>query len=90
MVEYGSYLKYKDGDEEKAKRLLKKQLHELIDCLCENEDFWIKQERDRTGKDLLRRANTIGWKIAIPSNNFKGWSEKQPHGKRLTKKGARL
>lgn len=71
MEQYGSYLKYEDGDEERAKELLKRQLHSLIDKLCEDEDFWIKKERDCTGKDPLRLANTVGWKIAVPQIEYR-------------------
>ena len=55
--------------EDEAKELLKKELHNLIDELCERDDFWIKKERDRTGNDILNQANTIAWKIAIPQMN---------------------
>ena len=66
MTMYGAYERYKDGEEEQAKAKLKKDLHDFIDELCEEDEFWIKHERDETGKDPLRMYNTIGWKIAIP------------------------
>lgn len=66
MIICGGYKKYEDGCEAEAKELLKKELHNHIDELCERDDFWIKKERDRTGKDILRQENTIGWKITIP------------------------
>lgn len=66
MAMFGSYLKYEDGEEERAKEVLKQQLHSFIDSLCEKDDFWIKKERDKSGKDLLRQTNTIAWKINMP------------------------
>ena len=66
MAVYGSYLRYNDGEEEWAKEALKKQLHSFIDSLCEKDDFWIKQEMDKSGKDPLNDINRIGWKITIP------------------------
>lgn len=66
MSIYGEYKIYKDGEEEQAKAMLKKSLHDFIDELCEKDEFWIKCERDKSGIDLLRKYNTIGWKIAIP------------------------
>lgn len=62
----GHFIRYPDGHEEQAKEILNKQLHGFIDELCEKEDFWLKCERDKTGKDLLKRSNTLGWKITIP------------------------
>lgn len=66
MLIYGEYEKYEDGCEAEAKERLKKSLHNFIDEMCERDDFWIKKERDKTGKDILRQENTIAWKIAIP------------------------
>ena len=66
MKIFGNYKKYPDGYEDEVKEILKKELHDWIDEICEDEEFWIKNERDKTGKDLLRGANTVGWKIAIP------------------------
>lgn len=63
---YGECIWYEDGDKEKAKQRLKASLHDFVDELCENEDFWLVHERDKTGKDLLRLSNAIGWKIIIP------------------------
>ena len=65
MTIHGAYEKYKDGEEDQAKENLKKGLHDFIDKLCEKDEFWIKQERDKSGIDILRQENTIGWKIAI-------------------------
>lgn len=73
LIYFGNYLKYKDGDEEKAKELLKKQLHGLIDGLCERDDFWIKVEGDASGKDLLGQTNSIAWKIVVPHMEDKDW-----------------
>ena len=66
MVICGDYVKYADGCEEQAKEYLKAELHAFIDELCEKDDFLIKHERDKTGKDPLRQSNTLAWKIAIP------------------------
>ncbi len=66
MSMFGSYIRYRDGDEEKAKKVLKLQLHSFIDSLCEKDDFWLKVERDKSGEDLLRLTNQIGWKIDVP------------------------
>ena len=66
MIIRGGYKKYEDRCEAEAKEILKNELHNLIDELCERDDFWIKTERDRTGEDILRQENTIGWKITIP------------------------
>ena len=67
MILYGDYVKYEDGvSEDELKKILKKQMYSLIDILCEKEGFFIKVERDKTGKDLLRQSNTMGWKIAVP------------------------
>lgn len=66
MIQFGNWTYYKDGDEEGAKERLKKEMHDLIDTLCEKDDFWIKVERDKSGKDILRNENTLAWKIAIP------------------------
>lgn len=63
---FGDYVKYDDGCEEQAKEYLKAGLHEFIDKLCEDDSFFIKCERDKTGKDILRKSNTLGWKITIP------------------------
>lgn len=66
MVMFGDYVKYADGCEEQAKEHLKAELHAFIDKLCDDESFFIKCERDKTGKDILRQSNTLAWKIAIP------------------------
>lgn len=63
MKIFGNYKKYPDGCEDEVKEILKKELHDWIDKICEDEEFWIKCERDKTGKELL---NTVGYKIAIP------------------------
>ena len=61
MVIYGEYKEYADGCEAEAKERCKKDLHNLIDELCERDDFWIKKEIPSVAYE-----NTIGWKIAIP------------------------
>lgn len=66
MILLGDYTKYEDGCEEKAKEVIRKQLHELADALVDVEGFLIVKERDKSGKYLLRQENTMGWKIAIP------------------------
>lgn len=63
MVEFGNYLEIEEGQEAEAKELLKRDMHDFIDKLCEVEDFWIKKEADK--RDPLRQKNTIGWKMAV-------------------------
>lgn len=77
MVEFGSYLRYESGEEEEAKKLLKRQLHGVIDFLCEDEDFWIRNDSDYRGGDLFKQKDTIAWKIAVPHMEPKDWINKK-------------
>ena len=68
VVTFGRVIHYEDEEkdfEEKFKEQLKQEMHAMIDEQFDKEDFWFKVERDPTGKDALRRENSIAWKISI-------------------------
>lgn len=61
MLIFGGYAVVPFSGEEKPKEELRKQIHSLIDQLCDRDDFWIRGVGYALGP-----AHTIGWKIAIP------------------------
>ena len=68
MAMYGGYEFTENGNEEKAKENLKKEIHEVIDKLCEIDQFWIVKEN---APGIPEGEKFVGWKIEIPQITFK-------------------
>lgn len=68
MAMYGGYEFTENGCEETAKEKLKKEIHKVIDKLCEIDQFWIVKE-NVPGVPPGEKA--VIWKIDIPQITYK-------------------